>query len=310
MSYYHAAVLLAIAILSSVAWWYLRKPKYVHYVDPHHVAINMHALGTSCDKSCDKSCDVGVQTAHQPEKASFPKWSLQEAWVDPRHFDVEIYPGDNVQDAVNRCPVDGFLMFHPGTYSMVHDEPNKYSKSGDLNGGSILLLRNIHMFGRGQATINYRIDVHKVLDASFNGLTIRPCPNFSTAIYSMAAMLRITGCVLEARYGVSVRSGNYAISYNHMITKCNAVLVVEDSSVGVITHNQITCSNTDADYRFCEKGIIVSSGITASAQIEDNVITGFERGICVNSGFELQALDANNSFSRVTQCVVDHPHCY
>ena len=76
-------------------------------------------------------------------------------------FDVTVAPGDNVQEAVDRCPPGGCVLLLPGT----HDGPLVLTAD-----------KKVHVFGRGHATLRTATGAVvrcEAFEATLDGLLIR-----------------------------------------------------------------------------------------------------------------------------------------
>ena len=87
-------------------------------------------------------------------------------------FDVTVAPGEDVQAAVNACPSGGCVLLLPGT----HDGP------------LVPLSKEVHVFGRGRATLRAALD---------------------TVVYSRAATSTLDGLVIRRKAGGGV--DDYAV---------------------------------------------------------------------------------------------------
>ena len=96
-------------------------------------------------------------------------WSAQSSGranfvPQPAAFDVTVAPGDYLQAAVDRCPPGGSVLLLPG-----------------LHPGSLLLTKDVHVFGRGAAEIRSSNSAHVIVsvapDAVIDGLILRSQPD-------------------------------------------------------------------------------------------------------------------------------------
>ena len=108
-------------------------------------------------------------------------------------FHVVVRPGEPVQAAVDRCPRGGCVLLMPGTHE-----------------GPLVLAANkeVHVFGRGQATLQTRsreVVTSKADKSTLDGLTLRF--NGTSADYSVwiiAGHLRLQNCDISNAAAVSV----------------------------------------------------------------------------------------------------------
>lgn len=213
--------------------------------------------------------------------------------IEPFHFAVEVRPGDDVRDAVNRCPTGCSVLFHPGSYSI----PRRSKRSGQLRLG-----RSIRLFGRGRATLNFVIFVlNDVGHVTIDGFTIRPeGTRDDDTISSGAAVLSVTGCVIEGEEsGIVVRDGRATIARNRIRAKDSGIHLNQDTS-GDVTHNTITFIGKPVNtFRpFATSGIFALTTDSSRAHIVHNHIAGFNTGI--NAQYDdVDDIRSSNTFADV-----------
>ena len=96
----------------------------------------------------------------------------------PDAFDVTVPPGEDLEEALGRCPPGGSVLLLPGT----HDRQLIFRGGGDD--------KEVHVFGRGRATLQVRSST--------------AC----TTVYSDAAKATLDGLVIRSWAGGSAHCGH------------------------------------------------------------------------------------------------------
>ena len=119
-------------------------------------------------------------------------------------FDVTVSPGEDVQAAVNRCPPGGCVLLMPGR----HDGPLVLAAN-----------KEVHMFGRGQATLRTlkgTVVTSKAIESTLDGLSLRReeggCGDYDYAVCISGGRLRLQTCDITFPSGVCVCIGGGADS--------------------------------------------------------------------------------------------------
>ena len=102
-------------------------------------------------------------------------------------FDVTVAPGEDVQDAVDRCPLGGCVLLQPGRHE-----------------GHLVLAagQEVHVFGRGQATLRSTTEIVLKCEgasATVDGVSLKRLPAtgggfLDRCIYILSGALRLQTC--------------------------------------------------------------------------------------------------------------------
>ena len=129
--------------------------------------------------------------------------------LEPASFDVKVAPNECLQVAVERCPPGGSVLLLPGRHR-----------------GPLVLVadREVHVFGRGQATLQAAFDVFTsyAVRATADGLIVRQEESSKPGLFDCVAIqggaLRLQACDIIAVSATGIKVSGAGT--NPVIAEC------------------------------------------------------------------------------------------